>query len=107
MCRRVGGTGTGGKSPCAQGSVLYDVLNRVVVDAQREPLWVGEGELAEGHLEVLRGVGLFGKEQVLFDRGYSSYRLMRRLSEGGICFVMLEKGGFSPEIDGDRRGSGG
>lgn len=95
-----GGVGTGGKPPCAQGSMLYDVLNRVVVDARLEPLSVGEGELAERHIEALRGLASFGKELLLFDRGYPSYRLMRKLSEAGVCFVMRVKRGFSPELDG-------
>ncbi|MDR2404633.1 MAG: hypothetical protein LBD78_11465 [Spirochaetaceae bacterium] len=50
-----GGDGAGNSSPCAQGSVLYDIENDVVGDARIEPMAVDERTLAAGHMRKLTG----------------------------------------------------
>jgi hypothetical protein len=59
-----GTTGAGNSSPCAQGSILYDIENDLVVDARIESMGVDERTLA--------GMASCGKELILFDRGYPS-----------------------------------
>jgi hypothetical protein len=71
-----GTSGSGNSSPTAQGSVRYDVLNDLVVDARIEPMTSDERTLAELHLNHLQGLESFEewKELILFDCGYPSVK---------------------------------
>jgi hypothetical protein len=51
-------------------------------------------------VEKLGKMESFGKELIVFDRGYPSQELMRVLSERGIGFVMRVRQKFNLEIDG-------
>jgi hypothetical protein len=83
-------------SPCAQGSILYDILNDLIVDAL---IAADERSLAREHLEKLTGMASFGKEPVLFDRGYPSLELMMWLQDKNIDFVMRVRQKFDTGID--------
>jgi hypothetical protein len=61
---------TGEVTPQARFSRLYDVLNRVVVSADIEPLSVGERVLAGEYLPVTKADDL-----LLYDRGYPAFWL--------------------------------
>jgi hypothetical protein len=103
MLRKYFGTsGFGNKSPAARGSLLYDMLNDVVVDARLEPTGTGERALAEMHINQLAGLESFEewKELVLFDRGYPSFELIQELLERKIHYVMRVREKFSTVIDG-------
>ena len=52
----------------ARISVLYDVLNKLVLDANIGNLSIGERELATSHFEYIKPNDL-----VIYDRGYPSY----------------------------------
>ena len=101
-----GTSGAGSKSPTAQGSLLYDVLNNVVIDACIEPMSKDERTLAEMHIKRLQGLKSFekGKELILFDRGYPSFELIKGLLEQKIHFLMRVREKFSLAIDGLGRG---
>ena len=101
-----GASGAGNKSPTAQGSLLYDVMNNMVLDARIEPVSVDERTLAWMHINHLCGLESFEewKELLLFDRGYPSFELINGLLERKIHFVMRVRGKFSLSIDGLRRG---
>jgi len=71
-----GGMGPTSSSPTAQASVAYDVLNGTIVDAEIEPLCVGEQELAARHINSISAMPGMEKTLLLFDRGYSSSKLM-------------------------------
>ena len=67
----------------AQGSVLYDVLNHIAVDA-----WLGKGtdyevDLAIDHLKKTQSGDL-----IMADRGYASYFFLARLSQADRDFVI-------------------
>jgi len=94
-----GGMGTDGTSPTAQGSILYDIYNDLILDARIAPLKTSERELAVQHIESLTKQKDFGKELIIFDRGYPSYDLMRDLADKGITFVMRVKRNFNEKID--------
>jgi len=94
-----GTAGKGNTAATAQASALYDVFNNVLVDAQIEPMKVGERELALRHIDVLSEMPSFDKELILFDRGYASYDLVETLLNRGISFVMRVRRKFSVEID--------
>jgi hypothetical protein len=96
-----GTTGLGNKSPAARGSLLYDILNDVVADAQISPFRIGERALAGMHISQLAGLESFEewKELVIFDRGYPSFELIQELLEKKIHYVMRVREKFTAQID--------
>ena len=102
-----GTVGKGGTAATAQASGLYDVLNNILIDVQMEPVETDERELALRHIEALCSMPSFGKECVLFDRGYASFVLINTMKERAISFVMRVRRKFNLEIDqlaeGDHR----
>jgi hypothetical protein len=64
-----GTAGRGQTSPTAQGSILYDVLNDIVLDAAIEPISYDERTLAAWHLNVCDSVVPESKKLVIFDSG--------------------------------------
>jgi hypothetical protein len=79
---------------------LYDIENDVVVDARIEAMRVDERTLAGEHIKKLAGMASFGKELILFDRGYPSMELIGQLLDAGIDFVMRVREKFDVGIDG-------
>lgn len=94
-----GTAGTGNGAVTAQGSILYDIYNKVIVDAQIEPMNTDERSLANRHIEKLKSIESFGKEIVIFDRGYPSKELIKGLMEGGIKFLMRVRQKYNLAID--------
>ncbi|MBL0127527.1 MAG: IS4 family transposase [Flavobacteriales bacterium] len=74
----------------ARGSVLYDVLNGLVLHGVLAPFAVGERVLAQQHL------GYCGQgDLVIYDRGYPSYGLMHEVAATGAHFLMRCKHSFN------------
>jgi len=94
-----GTVGKGSTAATGQGSALYDVYNNVLMDAQLEPIETDERELALRHIDVLCGMPSFGKECIIFDRGYASFDLIKHLNGRGVHFVMRVRRKFSLPID--------
>lgn len=67
----------------AQSSVLYDVLNEIVIDAQLGLSNTSERELAYKHLKHSKKGDL-----LLMDRGYSGYELFATIIKGEMDFLM-------------------
>ena len=91
---RVFRTGAAGKPGPRRGSgrmsVLYDVLNRVVLDACLVSDSVGEITLALEQIAHMQP-----KDLVLMDAGYRGYVLLAALSAAKVDFVVrCSKGGF-------------
>jgi len=77
---QTGATGT--RYPEARLSVVYDLLNRIGLEAQLQPSTVGEVALASQQLER------FGPGDVeINDRGFSGYLYFARLVQRGAHFV--------------------
>jgi len=74
---------TEGEYTYALASVLYDVLNRIAIDAQFVSCKIYEPYVAESHLKHLQPTDL-----VIFDRGYASYRMMARVQLVGGQFLI-------------------
>lgn len=72
-------------SPLASASVLYDVMNDILVDVSLHPYRYNERESAKSHVDFLPG---FPNSVILFDRGYPSEDMFRYLSTKGILFLM-------------------
>lgn len=96
-----GTSGRGSSAATGQSSVLYDVLNNIIVDARLEPMSTGERSLALMHIELLRELPSFGNELIIFDRGYASFDLMYSMSTGEkpIGFLFRLRSKFNVEID--------
>ena len=72
-----------GEHVTGRASVLYDVLNRVVLDASLAPIKRYEGDLAVDHLKQVH-VG----DLVISDRGYASYRIMAETLQTQADFLI-------------------
>lgn len=99
-----GTSGAGNTSAAAQGSLLYDIENDLIVDALIEPAETDERSLAKRHIEKLVGLESCGKEIVLFDRGYPSLELIRLLEGYNLKYVMRVRQKFNAGIDALPRG---
>lgn len=74
----------------ARVSVLYDVLNRFVLDGSLSPLTAGESNLALAHLKSSEKGDL-----IIYDRGYPSFNLMYEQYDRGIEFLIRAKIDFN------------
>ena len=72
-------------TPLASASVLYDVLNDILVDVSLHPYRYNERDSDKSHVDFLPG---FPNSVILFDKGYPSEDMFRYLNSKGILFVM-------------------
>jgi hypothetical protein len=70
----------------AMGSMLYDVLNQITIDAQIAPYASSERDLLEAHLDKIKEGDL-----LLLDRGYPCFWLLFLLKARGIEFCVRLK----------------
>jgi hypothetical protein len=89
------GAGAAGEHSYAVASVLYDVLNRVAIDAVLDPAHAYEVDLAAGHLGHTKTDDL-----VIYDRGYCSYRMMALAFQAqGDFLIRVPSGRFNVATD--------
>ncbi|MFT3751832.1 MAG: IS4 family transposase [Paludibacter sp.] len=74
----------------ARISVLYNVLNRFVIDGVLAPLSTGESVLALNHLAFAKT-----KDLIIYDRGYPSFNLIYEHFDKGVDFLIRVKADFS------------
>ena len=74
----------------ARASVLYDVLNKFVIDGCLSPLSTGERVLAVNHLAFSKT-----RDLIIYDRGYPSFDLVYEHLERRIDFLMRVKVSFN------------
>jgi len=74
----------------ARASVLYDVLNRYILDSEFSALEIGEKTLALNHLKHAQA-----KDLIIYDRGYPSFELIYEHNKRGIDFLIRVKTDFS------------
>lgn len=72
-------------SPLASASILYDVMNDILVDVSLHSYRYNEREAAKAHMDFLPG---FYNSIIVFDRGYPSEDMFRFLASRGILFLM-------------------
>lgn len=86
--------------PGARISILYDVLNDIILNACIKPYKSDEREMAIEHFEALKSLNIDLKRfLVIFDRGYPSIALMYYLSRNGINFLIRCGTGFIKEVN--------
>jgi hypothetical protein len=101
-----GAVGRGATSPTAQGSVLYDVLNDIVLDAAIEPIATDERTLAKAHIAACGSIQPDRKKLFIFDRGYPSFGLIETLEGHGYSYVMRVREKFNLAIDAQKSNDG-
>jgi hypothetical protein len=74
----------------ARASVLYDVLNNIVIDSSINDKSIGERALALKHLEYANKNDL-----TLYDRGYPSYELFASIANKSNYVIRIRKNSFS------------
>lgn len=86
----------------ALASVLYDVLEDVIVDAAIEKQFYSEREMSLRHLARLFDLGLENDSIVIFDRGYYSAAIYQEWVTAGCKVLMrLKKPNRLCSLDGD------
>lgn len=80
----------GSGSPQGRISLLYDVLNGFVIDANLSPLSIGERTLSYEHAKLSKSNDL-----VIYDRGYPSFNLAYEHTKANSDFVMRVRINFS------------
>jgi len=93
-----GCSGAGATAATARASVLYDVLNEVLIDARIDRLSFGEREMASQHIQRLQDMGS-SNDLIIFDRGCASAELVAQLFKSGVHFLMRVRRKFNKEID--------
>jgi len=101
LLKYFGSMGSGGETPTAQGAMLYDILNDLVIDALIEPMSTGEQAQAWTHINHLQRIETFEewREVIIFDRGYASRELIQGLLSRKIHYLMRVRTKFSTAID--------
>ncbi len=94
-----GCSGRGTTSATARVSILYDVLNESIIDAEIEKFSCGERELAERHIKKLNDMSDAINNLLIFDRGYASAEMISNLYDAGIHFLMRVRNKFNKDID--------
>lgn len=74
----------------ARCSVIYDVLNKYVLDGVLEPIKRGERDLALNHLDHCKDSDL-----IIYDRGYPSYDFIYQHIKRDLGYLMRVKTSFS------------
>lgn len=86
----------------ALASVLYDVLEDVIVDAAIEKQFYSEREMSLRHFARLFDLGLENDSIVIFDRGYYSAEIYQEWVTAGCKVLMrLKKPNRLCSLDGD------
>jgi len=93
-------------SPTAMASVLYDVLNYTVVDAQIESVATDERTLAMRHIDNLAERMKADRELIIFDRGYPSEEIIDSCVSKGLFYLMRARRKFNLDADNQRATDG-
>lgn len=72
----------------ARISILYDLLEDIVIDGSVNDYRYAERPSAKKHLDYLETAGLANQALLLFDRGYPSYEFFKRINQNGYHYLM-------------------
>ena len=87
------------QKPLANCSILYDIMNGIIVNGVISPYRVSEQAMAEEQIRFIKSLSELKKKKIiiLFDRIYSSVKLMSLLRENNIDFIMRSKVMYNTE----------
>jgi hypothetical protein len=80
----------------ALASCLYDVDNKMIIDAQLSQCTDSERRLAKLHIDAL---GNNTSDIIIFDRGYASFELIKYLEAHNLRYLMRVKSNFFKEVN--------
>lgn len=89
------------EEPLASTSLLYDVLEGIIVDAYIGEYRLNERTAACKHIDFFTRLNVTGSHVFLFDRGYPSYDLFQKLICCNLFFVMRLSKSFKKLIHTD------
>lgn len=92
----------GKDEPLASASLLYDVMNDIIVDSCIGKYRFNERDAAQKHIDFFMNLHLSGKHIFLFDRGYPSYDLFSKLMTHQLLFVMRLSSSFKKLINEEK-----
>jgi len=81
----------------ARISMVFDVLNMYIVDADIKPFSVGERRIAKNHIKKLPEINC-KKSILIMDRGYWSPELISNIIENGSKFLIRIASNVSKEV---------
>lgn len=82
----------------ASASILYDVMNDIIVDAKLTKYRSNERELAKEHINELTLTKNDSNSIILFDRGYPSNDIFHYLTNNNLLFLMRLSNSFKSLI---------
>lgn len=94
-----GTLGVNNSSPTARVSIAYDVINDRIVDAGISPISIDERTHADNHLTKLIHAIVMEDSLFIYDRGYASIKLIKRILELQGHFLMRVRKKFSLAVD--------
>ena len=106
LLKHYGSTGRNNKSPTAQASAMYDVLNDTLVDVAIAPMKTSERMLALQHINATKELCSNDKKLHVYDRGYASFDFINELESQGIFYLMRVKTKFNLDIDRQSKSDG-
>lgn len=99
LCKAFGASGRKKDSATANVSILYDLENDWIADAEISPYPTSEKKSAENHIKRLVELGINSESVIIFDRGYPETKLIEQLQAQGIGFLMRCRRKFNVVID--------
>ena len=90
---------SGIEEPLASASMLYDVMDGIIIDSMIGKYRLNEREYASKHIDYFINQNISGNHLFLFDRGYPSYELFETLISNNLFFVMRLSLSFKKLID--------
>lgn len=83
-----------------RASILYDLLNQIVLDACLADHSIGETTLFKQHLEVIQQDSTVNTDCIIYvmDRGYPSLELFKKIQANGDQFIARCKAGYRKEV---------
>lgn len=99
---KYGSIGRGSSSPTAIASVAFDVLNHRILDAQLEPMSIGERTLAIRHMQNIKSKARTNLLYTIFvfDRGYASKNLFSFIEDSlHARYLFRLRSKFNTDID--------
>jgi hypothetical protein len=87
------------RNPVANCSIMYDIMNGIIVNGVISPYRVSEKAMAEEQIRFIKSLSELKKKKIiiLFDRIYSSVKLMSLLRENNIDFIMRSRVSYNNE----------
>jgi hypothetical protein len=86
----------------ASSSMLYDVINDIIIDATLSPYRQDERLVACQHIDAFLNLGVKKPSIFLFDRGYPSYEVFKKMIDNDLFFLIRLPSSFKKLINTEK-----